>query len=178
METYHIHFNGIVQGVGFRPAVYLLATKMGLTGSVSNGNDGVNIFFNADDETANLFFKKLKSARPAKAKVIAAQMEKTTAHSFVDFSIVMDDDDAEKQVLISPDIAICDNCRAELNDKENRRYNYPFITCTQCGPRYSIIKALPYEREQTTMAPFTMCKSCGEEYQDVQDRRFFSQTNS
>lgn len=178
METYHIHFNGIVQGVGFRPMLYLLATEMGLTGTVSNGNDGVNITFNADSETANLFFKKIKSALPPKANVIVANLKKTIPKDFKDFSIVTNEADAEKQVLIAPDIAMCASCKTELNDKYNRRYRYPFITCTQCGPRYSIIKSLPYERSETTMDKFVMCKSCNDEYHDVLDRRFFSQTNS
>ncbi|WP_295651052.1 carbamoyltransferase HypF [uncultured Mucilaginibacter sp.] len=178
MKTHHIHFNGIVQGVGFRPMVYSLATEMGICGNVSNGNDGVNIFFNADDEKANDFFERLKSAFPATANIIAAGLKKAKPRNFKGFSIVLDEGDTEKKVLLSPDIALCENCRAELNDEENRRYRYPFITCTQCGPRYSIIKTLPYERHGTTMAPFTMCKSCDEEYHDVLDRRFFSQTNS
>ncbi|MGZ3944917.1 MAG: Sua5/YciO/YrdC/YwlC family protein, partial [Mucilaginibacter sp.] len=178
METYHIHFNGIVQGVGFRPMLYLLATEMGLTGTVSNGNDGVNMVFNADEETADLFFEKIKSTLPPKANVIVASLKKTIPMDFKDFSIVTDEADAKKRVLIAPDIAMCENCKTELNDKQNRRYRYPFITCTQCGPRYSIIKSLPYERRETTMDKFVMCKSCSEEYHDVMDRRFFSQTNS
>lgn len=178
LETYHIHLNGIVQGVGFRPMLYLLATEMGLTGTVSNGNDGVNIIFNADEETANRFFQKIKSNAPAKANVITATLKKTIALDFKDFAIVMDDVDTEKRVLISPDIALCENCRTELHDEHNRRYRYPFITCTQCGPRYSIIESLPYERRETTMDEFTMCESCNDEYHNVEDRRFFSQTNS
>ncbi|MCC8423517.1 carbamoyltransferase HypF [Mucilaginibacter sp. UR6-11] len=177
-ETYHIHFNGIVQGVGFRPLVYQLATAMGLNGYVKNDNNGVNILFNADEEKAKLFFKKIKSTLPPKANVTVAELKKNKELAFKDFSIKIDSDTTETKVMITPDMAICESCRSELNDENNRRYRYPFITCTQCGPRYSIISELPYERHSTTMNDFTMCKACSDEYEDIACERFFSQTNS
>jgi len=179
METYHIHINGIVQGVGFRPMVYHLAKQMNLKGYVKNDSDGVNIFFNASHKQADAFFKKIKQTAPEKSKIISAKLFKITDQVFTGFTIrVEDNNTCEKQVLLSPDLALCPDCRAELYNTNNRRYRYPFITCTQCGPRYSVINGLPYERHATAMQTFTMCKTCYNEYQHVEDRRFFSQTNS
>ena len=179
METYHIHINGIVQGVGFRPMVYQLAKAMQLNGYVKNGSDGVHVFFNAWEEGPSLFFKKIIENAPAQSKVISFELHKIADKIFNDFSIVVEDDgNCGKQVLISPDIALCATCKSELHDITNRRCRYPFITCTQCGPRYSIINSLPYERHGTSMKKFTKCKSCAEEYTTVTNRRFFSQTNS
>ncbi|MFI5138603.1 MAG: carbamoyltransferase HypF [Sphingobacteriales bacterium] len=179
METYHIHINGIVQGVGFRPMVYHLARELDLKGYVKNDSNGINIFFNAAEDGANSFFEKIKLAAPQNSKVISARLVKTAEQKFTDFSIIVEDDDmCQKQVLLSPDMAVCPGCLAELHNVNNRRYRYPFITCTQCGPRYSIIGNVPYERHATTMQGFSMCKTCAGEYSNVEDRRFFSQTNS
>lgn len=178
METYHIHFNGVVQGVGFRPVVYQLATKMRLNGYVKNGNDGVNIFFNASSRDAYLFLERIKSSLPPKAIVISSELRKVPTAFFDTFTVEVDEDLTERKVLIAPDIALCDRCRTEMNDEHNRRYRYPFITCTQCGPRYSIVNELPYERHTTAMRTFSMCTTCDQEYRDITDRRFLSQTNS
>ena len=159
--------------------IYRLAGEMKLNGFVKNGRDGVHVFFNAIADVANLFFKKIKQEAPSQSRIISSQLQLSSHKIFTDFLIVVEDDNKiEKQVLLSPDKAICTNCRGELHDKNNRRYRYPFITCTVCGPRYSIINGLPYERQGTSMQKFTQCKSCGEEYVTVTDRRFFSQTNS
>ncbi|MGZ3925494.1 MAG: carbamoyltransferase HypF [Mucilaginibacter sp.] len=179
METYHIHINGIVQGVGFRPMIYQLAKKLNLNGYVKNDSDGINIFFNATADIAKRFLKKIKRAAPEKAEIISAELFRVNEQIYVDFTILVEDNDTcKKRVLLSPDMALCPKCRAELHDASNRRYRYPFITCTQCGPRYSILNGLPYERHTTAMQPFTMCDSCSDEYRDINDRRFFSQTNS
>jgi len=178
LETYHIHINGIVQGVGFRPFIYQLAKQIELNGYVKNGNDGVHIFFNASEKIANSFLKKIKQEAPKQSKIISLELYKIVNRIFTGFSIEVEEDICEKKVLISSDKAICNNCKNELHDISNRRYRYPFITCTQCGPRYSIINALPYERFNTSMQKFTMCKNCSDEYNNVDDRRFFSQTNS
>ncbi|BAU53513.1 carbamoyltransferase HypF [Mucilaginibacter gotjawali] len=179
METYHIHINGIVQGVGFRPMIYHLAKKLNLNGYVKNDSDGVNVIFNASYDEADAFFKKIKLAAPEKSKIISAKLFSVPDQNYIDFTILVEDNNAcEKQVLLSPDMALCPECRAELYDTGNRRYRYPFITCTQCGPRYSILKGLPYERHTTSMQSFTMCNNCSNEYHDISDRRFFSQTNS
>ena len=179
MNSYHIHINGIVQGVGFRPRVFQLAKQMELNGYVKNGSDGVHIFFNASEEKAHSFLQTIKENAPVQSKIISAQLHKTADRIFENFSIITEEDNSsKKQVLMSPDTALCSKCRNELHSKNNRRYRYPFITCTQCGPRYSFIKDLPYERINTSMQLFEMCDSCKEEYNNVTDRRFFSQTNS
>lgn len=176
--TFDLHINGIVQGVGFRPMVYQLAKDMQLNGYVKNGGDGVHVCFNATKTEAELFLKKIKRSFPPLAKVISVSLNQTEEKIFTGFSILVEEDNGNRQVLIAPDIALCDNCRKELYDKSNHRYRYPFITCTQCGPRYSIIQSLPYERNNTAMECFGMCDNCLEEYNEVTDRRFFSQTNS
>jgi hydrogenase maturation protein HypF len=167
-----------VQGVGFRPMVYHLAKQVGVTGYVKNANDGIHIYINAKEKTARLFLSNIKQQLPPHAKIISSHLEKTTDIDFDDFSIRVEDDESEKNVIISPDKAICENCRNEMHDASNRRFRYPFITCTQCGPRYSIMQQLPFERHTTSMQKFIMCHSCQKEYADIGDRRFFSQTNS
>ncbi|MEP6711878.1 MAG: carbamoyltransferase HypF [Ferruginibacter sp.] len=179
MQTYHIHINGIVQGVGFRPLVYQLAAEMKLNGHVKNGSDGVHVFFNASEQEADLFFKNIIREAPLQSKIILSAINKVADKNFIGFSILVEDNDScERRVLLSPDVALCATCKIELHDTNNRRYRYPFITCTQCGPRYSIVNSLPYERHGTSMQKFTQCKTCNEEYNAVTDRRFFSQTNS
>ena len=178
MQTYHIHINGIVQGVGFRPMIYALAKEMRLAGYVKNGSDGVHVYFNASEETANLFFNSIKKNPPQQSIITSSELDPTDDNNFNNFSILVEEDSNIKDVLISPDTAMCPNCKNELHDVNNRRYRYPFITCTQCGPRYSIINNLPYERHNSSMQKFTMCEECNDEYENVADRRFFSQTNS
>jgi hydrogenase maturation protein HypF len=157
--------------------VYQLATKMRLNGYVKNVSDGVHIFFNASQATADSFFQKIKTGAPGKSVIISAVLERSENCLFTDFSIVWSGLDGKKDVLISPDIAMCDNCKKELY-QGGSRYRYPFITCTNCGPRYSIIRELPYDRQWTSMEHFPMCGDCTKEYDDVADRRCFSQTNS
>ena len=177
MDTYHIHINGIVQGVGFRPMVYQLAKEMQLHGYVKNGSDGLHIFINADKNIATSFLERIKKEAPEQSVINYLYMQKVEDVGFDNFSIVVEEDLQKKNTHISPDKAICNSCRQELHDNNNRRYRYPFITCTQCGPRYSIIKNLPYERDDTTIQ-VAMCDSCHSEYNNVFDKRFFSQTNS
>jgi hydrogenase maturation protein HypF len=179
LQTYHIHINGIVQGVGFRPMVYHLAKEMRLNGSVKNDVDGVHIYINASKQEAMLFFQRVKDEAPKQSRIISSEIKPTAAIPFNDFSILVEESDHSlKNVLLSPDAAICESCKNELQDINNRRYRYPFITCTQCGPRYSIINSLPFERHGTSMKKFAMCPVCNGEYENVTDRRFFSQTNS
>jgi hydrogenase maturation protein HypF len=158
--------------------IYMLAKKMQLKGYVKNGSDGVHIYCNASEEVADLFFKKIIEDSPAQSIITSSELNKTDNKTFSNFSILVKDDNHKKDVLISPDISICSQCKCELHDVNDRRYRYPFITCTQCGPRYSIIYKLPYERHNSSMREFTMCDNCGDEYNTVSDRRFFSQTNS
>ncbi len=151
---------------------------MRLKGTVKNGSDGVHVLFNAEEDVANSFYNKIKKETPRQARIISSELKRVAERTFTGFLIVIDDDDSKKQVLISPDVGMCDSCRKELNDVKDRRYRYPFINCTQCGPRYSIIGSLPYERHLTAMEKFIMCEHCDVEYNNVADKRFFSQTNS
>ncbi len=178
MKTFHIHFNGIVQGVGFRPFVYQSALRFGLKGWVNNTNDGVHIVFNASPELAQNFYEFLLANLPPLAVVTEKKLEKYPPGNFDDFQIIESEGKTQPQLLITPDVALCRDCRQELYDPADRRYRYPFITCTNCGPRYSIITSLPYDRPNTTMAEFKMCDVCSDEYNNPLERRHFSQTNS
>lgn len=178
MNTYHIHIGGLVQGVGFRPFVCRLAERMGLYGWVSNGNDGVHIEINATEETADNFYTSLLCCQPENAIIRSHHLQITAPTLYTDFHIKESDNSAIPDLLLTPDIAICENCRKEITDPVNKRYQYPFTTCLECGPRYSIITGLPYDRPNTTMTELEMCPSCNKEYNDIHDHRHFSQTNS
>ncbi len=177
-KTWHIHIQGLVQGVGFRPFVYQLARQFNLTGWVNNSNDGVHLEFNADASVAEQFYKTLIQQAPVLSTITKHSFAETNHKSFQNFEIVESDVYGEAHLLVTPDFGICENCKTELKTPGNRRYQYPFITCTQCGPRYSIIRQVPYDRINTTMDIFEMCKQCIEEYHDPTNRRHFSQTNS
>lgn len=177
-QTYHIHLNGLVQGVGFRPLVYRLAQTMQLTGRVCNDNNGLNIELNTDAETARYFFEQVRNAPPATARITQSQITEIPYRPYSSFTIAASEHTGSPQLVITPDIALCTHCRSEIHNKNNRRYRYPFTTCTQCGPRYSVMQELPYDRPFTTMQPFTLCKECNEEYHDVLNRRHYAQTNS
>ncbi len=178
LQTWHIHIEGLVQGVGFRPFVYAQAKQFNLTGWVNNNTDGVHIEFNADAATAKNFYKRVIEDAPNLSKITIHSLYKITHKSFHSFEITESNIEGEANLLITPDFTICENCKTELLTRENRRYLYPFITCTHCGPRYSILKRVPYDRINTTMVEFEMCSGCGQEYHNPVNRRYFSQTNS
>lgn len=178
MKSWQIRFKGIVQGVGFRPFVYKLAKKYQLPGEVSNGPSGVRIDFNSDEVTAKAFFAHLQKNAPRLSHISFQELVEIPSHSYVDFQIVASQREGEKDLLFTPDFGICENCREEIADPTNRRYGYAFTTCTLCGPRYSIIQDLPYDRELTAMHVFEMCESCQKEYEFPTDRRYYSQSNS
>ncbi len=178
ISTWHIHIQGQVQGVGFRPFVYWLAQKYQLEGWVNNTNDGVHIELNADEDVTKNFYDEVISNAPQLSHITLHWIKEKDFIEFKDFKIISGGIEEKPLLLISPDFAMCENCRKEIKDKTNRRYNYAFTTCTQCGPRYSIIKQLPYDRENTSMEVYEMCYNCNEEYNDPQNRRHFSQTNS
>lgn len=190
MQSWHIHISGRVQGVGFRPFVYRLATSLNLKGRVQNGMDGVYIDVNADEEMLLDFCQKIKANAPAVAQIGSITYAEADGQEFTDFDIVPSEQEGQANLLITPDLAICESCRQELHDPKNRRYQYPFITCTQCGPRYSILKSLPFDRENTSMRSFHMCPECMAEYtcidslaeiseHEVKDNsRYHAQTNS
>lgn len=178
MQTYHLHIEGQVQGVGFRPFVYQLALSQQLKGKVMNTLDGVHIYINTSEHGSAHFIDKLQKGFPERAVVTKLISEKVSFMPFSDFRIEHSTDVKNGKLLLTPDFALCQDCLQELNNTENRRSNYPFITCTNCGPRFSIINKLPYDRPLTMMHTFEMCPACQKEYGDVYDRRYFSQTNS
>ncbi len=178
MNTYHIHIGGLVQGVGFRPFVCRLAERIGIFGWVSNGNDGVHIEINATEEDADNFYTSLLCCQPENAIIRSHHIHIIKPQLFDTFCIRESDISAHPDLLLTPDIAVCANCRKEIADPENKRYQYPFTTCLECGPRYSIISGLPYDRINTTMSELSMCPSCEKEYSDIHHHRHYSQTNS
>ena len=178
MRTWHIHIEGQVQGVGFRPFVYSLAKQFKLNGWVNNTIDGVHIEFNATEKNATDFYQQLLKESPALAKITQHELTSIPQKSFDDFQIIHSDLSGKPNLLITPDFGLCKYCQEDISNDQNRRYDYPFTSCTHCGPRYSIIKTLPYDRERTTMDTFLMCKNCQAEYDNPIKRRYYAQTNS
>ncbi len=179
MNTWKIQISGQVQGVGFRPYVYKKATKLNLNGFVLNSLNGVHIEFNADEKPAKDFYQDLIENTPINSIITTSSIEGVAFKEYKNFEIQHSTTSQSNSVsLITPDISICNNCKKELLDPKDRRYNYPFITCTNCGPRFSLIQKLPYDRENTSMHVYSMCPYCNLEYLDANDRRFYSQTNS
>lgn len=178
LNTYHIHLTGQVQGIGFRPFVFRLARFFGINGWVNNSSDGLHVEFNADPETANMILEKLVKESPALARITGQKMHIVAPQNFSDFQIRTSSSSEQPDLLLTPDFALCAECRKELTDSNNRRFGYPFITCTHCGPRYSIINTLPYDRATTSMEKFIVCNTCSSEYNDPENRRYYSQTNS
>ena len=170
-----IHVDGIVQGVGFRPFVYGLATKYSIVGWVRNTSAGVDIFLDGPRQTLESFLLELKESAPPLAHIDGIQIDWQPASGFREFKIVESKAVNDAFQPISPDVSICVDCLRELFDPTDRRYRYPFINCTNCGPRFTIIKDIPYDRPLTTMALFKMCPECGSEYGDPLDRRFHAQ---
>jgi hydrogenase maturation protein HypF len=173
-----IDVKGIVQGVGFRPFVYRLAKEHGLFGYVCNNTSGVSIEIEGQKSKIDEFIEKIKTAPPPQAVIFEIASYDIEPVGYDNFVIRPSDDRKEKFVPISPEIATCNNCLAELFDPADRRYRYPFINCTNCGPRFTIVKDIPYDRKFTTMAPFKMCRMCQKEYDDPENRRFHAQPNA
>lgn len=176
-ERRRVCVKGIVQGVGFRPFVYNLATKHQLVGFVTNTPDGVEIEVEGLPAPLNAFIRDLKTDTPPLADINKIIAEPLVLVGDTSFTIQTSEILGHVTTLISPDIATCKDCLAELFDSEDRRYQYPFINCTNCGPRYTIIENIPYDRPQTSMRHFTMCEECRTEYDDPADRRFHAQPN-
>jgi len=172
--TYQICISGLVQGVGFRPFIYRIAKEMGLTGTVENNNEGVTIHVQADYNEMNDFTDRIKKEKPLASHIENIEVKEIPCINYSDFRIVKSADLSDEITEISPDIAVCDDCLADLKTQEHR-LNYPFINCTNCGPRFTIIKDLPYDRDKTTMKDFVMCDTCHYEYTDILDRRFHAQ---
>jgi hydrogenase maturation protein HypF len=175
MERRAISVRGIVQGVGFRPFVHRLATAGGLRGFVRNGTGGVSIEVEGESAALDRFLAELTTEAPPLARIDAIRWSASACRGDRRFEIASSSTDVSGLILHSPDIATCDECVAELFDPRDRRYRYPFLNCTNCGPRFTIIRGAPYDRERTTMASFRMCARCLAEYQDPRDRRFHAE---
>ena len=175
MNGVHIHITGIVQGVGFRPFVYNLAMRMGLKGWVRNTSAGVDIQVDGDESVLTDFAHLLRDTAPPLALIASLEVDPCSPSGFSSFEIAHSEPIPGAFQPISPDVSICEDCLRELHNPADRRYRYPFINCTNCGPRFTIIKDIPYDRPKTTMAPFEMCPACAAEYQDPRDRRFHAQ---
>ncbi|KAB2867091.1 MAG: carbamoyltransferase HypF, partial [Anaerolineae bacterium] len=177
-QRLRLSIQGIVQGVGFRPFVYGLAQQHHLAGHVGNNGEGVFIEVEGTPENLAQFQSALLNSPPPLARLDAVQVESIAPANAHDFVIVASQASEQLTALLPPDIAICDDCLRELLDPTNRRYHYPFINCTNCGPRFTIIQGIPYDRPKTTMADFEMCPDCAAEYHDPLNRRFHAQPNA
>ena len=178
-QTLAIHINGIVQGVGFRPFVYKLATSLKLTGTVSNSGDGVHIMATGGGSSLTDFIQRVQLEAPPMADITSISTEeRPTDCSHKQFTIVASQHKDKATVPITPDIATCRECLQEIIDPDDRRYGYPFTNCTNCGPRFTIVEKVPYDRPHTSMRHFPMCAQCEQEYNDPLDRRFHAQPNA
>jgi hydrogenase maturation protein HypF len=175
MKTYQIDIKGIVQGVGFRPFIYQLATTLEIFGEVYNHSQGVSIVINGSLEKVHLFIEKIHKNKPPLSQIDSIVFQEIVYKEFTNFNIVKTQYDEKQITIMPPDISICDDCVSELTNPQDKRYQYPFITCTNCGPRYTIIKHLPYDRKNTSMEKFMMCEKCQEEYSNPLDRRYHAQ---
>ncbi len=178
MRWVHVHIEGVVQGVGFRPFVFKLANDFNLKGWVCNGVDGVHLEVGGQEKQVEEFIEQLSTHAPEESYITRFVVDEITEVELSDFRIVDSNPLGTPNLLITPDLGLCNDCREEIQNESDRRYQYPFITCTHCGPRYSILKSLPYDRHTTSMENFTMCPECENEYHDPLNRRHFSQTNS
>ena len=183
MRHVHIHVTGIVQGVGMRPFVYREAMAHGICGWVLNAGDGVHVEAHASGAAVDGFVAALSEHAPDAARVERVEVAELAAGTWdaadeQGFRIVASQDQTAHTTLVSPDIATCDDCLRELFDPTDRRYHYPFINCTNCGPRFTIIRSLPYDRAATSMDRFPMCPACAAEYADPLDRRFHAQPDA
>jgi len=178
VERAKITLKGVVQGVGFRPYVYTLAESLRLRGYVTNTSEGVSI--DIEGEHVGEFIERLPRDAPPLSKITDISITPLSEYGYADFRIIESREDSSwvPFTLIPPDISICDDCLKELMDPRDRRFLYPFINCTNCGPRYTIIRSIPYDRPSTTMDQFSMCHQCDTEYHDPVDRRFHAQPNA
>ena len=164
--------SGRVQGVGFRPTVFRYATQFGLCGYVCNTPEGVIIEVEGEELIVGAFFHQLASAPPKQALISEFQKEVCDSKGYKRFEVVESEPDGDPAVHIAPDLATCDDCLHELFDPSNRRNGHAFINCTDCGPRFTIVRDLPYDRDRTSMSKFPMCEPCDHEYHNPRDRRF------
>jgi hydrogenase maturation protein HypF len=175
----HITVHGIVQGVGFRPYIHKLVQDNRLKGWICNSNQGVELEIEGEEDDIKDFIKVLQVNPPPLAMIENITVKKMPLNGYKDFKIIKSRTNNKLPVaLIPPDISVCDECLKELNNPSDRRYGYPFINCTNCGPRFTIIEDIPYDRDKTTMKDFSMCEKCSAEYSDIADRRYHAQPNA
>src|SRR3984957_5172531 len=174
----HVQIRGGVQGVGFRPFVYKLARSLELTGHVFNSSSGVTIEVEGEEERLGEFVQRGRIETPQRAQIAEMSVRAIAARGDREFRILESQEEAGRFGLVPADAGTCAACWREFGDPGNRRYGYPFTNCTHCGPRYTIIHDVPYDRATTTMARFTMCAACEREYRDPGDRRFHAQPNA
>jgi hydrogenase maturation protein HypF len=177
-EAWQVTVRGLVQGVGFRPFVYRLAARHGLVGWVRNQSGEVAIAAEGDPAALRAFVDALRDEAPPLARIAAVETAPGRVTHGAAFTIIESEVQPARRQPIAPDVALCPECEAELADPRNRRHRYPFITCTTCGPRFTVIEAMPYDRARTSMRAFTQCAACLAEYTDPTDRRYHSETNS
>lgn len=173
-----VEVQGAVQGVGFRPFVFRLASELNLSGWVLNGTAGVVIEVEGSDAHLATFSTRLRTEAPPRARIRSVRESMSESVPYSGFEIRFSQSDGQKTVLVLPDIATCPDCLRDLTEPSNRRAGYPFTNCTNCGPRFTIVRALPYDRPNTTMAGFPLCVACRAEYDDPRDRRFHAQPNA
>jgi hydrogenase maturation protein HypF len=174
-DSWLIRVNGIVQGVGFRPFVYNLADKYGLKGFVLNNTEGVTIRVEGDASEIGEFFEEVRTNPPPLAQISGATKEAVEFQGFQEFKVEKSTSSDKRTTFIPPDTGVCEECLGEFFDKGDRRFHYPFITCTHCGPRFSIIEDIPYDRATTAMKSFPLCVDCRQEYDSPPDRRFHTE---
>ena len=175
--TKRIRVYGIVQGVGFRPTVSRHATSNGIRGSVCNKGPYVEIYAQGSAEQVDGFLKDLEECPPKRAAILKINTGDILAEDAPQFDTfdIIESEKTKGEIFVSPDIAICDKCKEEMYNPKDRRYLHPFINCTCCGPRLTILDSLPYDRERTSMKEFPMCPDCAKEYYDPETRRYDAQ---
>ncbi len=174
LRTYQITITGLVQGVGFRPLVYRIARQFNLHGWVNNTNVSLQVRVNAGEETLKEFIREIRAQAPPVSRIESVECDVVAHEAFKDFRITGSENLSEAITRISPDIAVCRDCLSDMKQQPGR-IDYPFVNCTNCGPRFTIVEELPYDRSNTTMKKFAMCDSCRKEYEDMEDRRFHAQ---
>ncbi|MGZ6327037.1 MAG: acylphosphatase, partial [Bdellovibrionota bacterium] len=177
-QRLRITLHGAVQGVGFRPFVYRLATEMALSGWVLNSSSGLVVEVEGPPAQLTTFEQRLERERPKASVVTVHESAWIPTEGSTCFEIHASDAGQGKSVNVLPDLATCEDCRNELLDPANRRFEYPFTNCTNCGPRYTIVVDIPYDRPNTTMKDFALCPQCREEYENPVNRRFHAQPNA
>ncbi|PJB12095.1 MAG: carbamoyltransferase HypF [Flavobacteriales bacterium CG_4_9_14_3_um_filter_40_17] len=178
LKTFKIIITGQVQGVGFRPFVYTLANRFQLKGMVSNNESGVIIYLSGEEKKIHSFYKSLIKNPPKISRINTHLTEEITYKSYSGFKIIPTRKTKKLNLQLTPDFAMCEDCKKEISDPKNSRFNYPFATCVNCGPRWAVTKTFPFDRHHTSVEALGMCRNCQDEYNNPQNRRFHSQTNT